>query len=249
MTNTYPRVFHLFLSVALLVAATQFAVGLRNVPPSTDESIIALQARHILNPPPSAEVRESLLPKPLFGRFPLLFMAQPYLFPLEAYIAAIPQRFLPTGAFGVRAIPFALSLAALVLSFLIIRNFGDVRKTWPGFLLLAFPSAYVLMMQFGYALPSYPSHLFLLALAVWLLQRYAADPSLVRATLCGVVCAAALAGQPLAAPLLPMCGLLILLWGEDGAVSCIRPSSGRFPPPVGRRCGWLNACIPAPMSP
>ena len=203
-----------FFALAVLMAVGMFVVGLVTIPPSTDESIIALQAKHILVPHPDPEVRTSIHPKPLFWRFPLLFMGQPYLFPLEAYIAAIPQRFLSPGAFGVRAVPFALSLAALVFSFMIMGAFGKTKDTWPGLLLLVFPSAYVLMMQFGYALPGYPSHLLLTALAILLMQRYAVSPRWLTAAGCGVVCAAALAGQFMAAPLLLMCGVLTLLYAR-----------------------------------
>ena len=204
----------MFFAAALIMAGGMFVVGLITLPPSTDESIIALQARHILTPHPDPEVRTSIHPKPIFWRFPLLFMGQPYLFPLEAYIAAVPHLVLPPGAFGARAVPFALSLAALVLSFLIIRRFGSVRDTWPGYLLLVFPSAYVLMMQFGYALPGYPSHLLLTALAIWLIQRYALQPRWLTSASCGLVSAAALAGQFMSAPLLAMCGVMIVLYAR-----------------------------------
>lgn len=227
-------IFHLYRLMAIWVAATMCWVSLKSLPPSTDESIIALQARHIVSPPSDKAVRESIQPQPLFGRFPLLFMAQPYLFPLEAYIAAIPQIFLPTGAFGVRAVPFALSFAALFLSFSILRRFGSVSKTWPGLLLLGLPSAYVLMMQFGYALPSYPSHLLWIALAIWLLQRYADRPQPIWAGLCGLTCAAALAGQLMAAPLLLLCGMSVLLIGNGWH----RVSHAAFFAAISA-CGWI----------
>jgi len=212
--QTSHKIAWYFFLLAVVVAVAMFSIGLKYIPASTDESIIALQAEYILNPPSDPEVRHSIHPKPLFWRFPLIFLAQPYLFPIEAYIAAIPQLVLPANAFGVRAVPFALSLGALWMSFLVMANFGRARDTWPGLLLLAVPSAYVLMMQFGYALPGYPSHLLFIALAIWLLQRYAGQPNAVWAGLCGLTCAAALAGQFMAAPLLLMCGALILVIGK-----------------------------------
>jgi hypothetical protein len=205
----------LLVLLAVTVAAYVFSVGLRHIPVSTDESIIALQARHIGSTHSDKELLHSLHPKPLFFRFPLLFLAQPYLFPLEAYIAAPFAPFLPTGPLGARAVPFAMGIITLVVSFLVLRRLGPWREAWPGALLLIFPSTYVAMLQFGYALPSYPSHLLLLALGIWLTVRYIEEPGLLRALLIAAICAMALAGQLMALPLVMICGVLIL-WAGPG---------------------------------
>jgi hypothetical protein len=209
------RILYLFFAGAVLVALAVFIVGQRHIPVSTDESILALQARHVLFPPADPDLRDAMHPKPVFHRFPLLFMAQPYLFPLEAYIAAPFAPLLPTNPFGARIVPLFLGLGALFLSFLILRRLGSWREAWPGALLLIFPSAYVAMLQYGYALPSYPSHLFFLALATWLTIRYIERATALRALGLGIVCAAALAGQLMALPLVLMCGVLVF-WAGPG---------------------------------
>jgi hypothetical protein len=199
------------------VAFGVFLTGQRHIPASTDESIIALQARHIVTPPDDPAVKHSMHPKPVWHRFPILFMAQPYLFPLEAYLAAPFSKALPVGAFGARFVPFMLGLSTLILSLLILRYLGGWRQIWPGALLLAVPSAYVSMLQYGYGLPSYPSHLFLTASAVLLLLIYSRRQQAWLAALLGVTCAAALAGQLMALPLVLMCGVLLLLAAKGWA--------------------------------
>jgi len=203
------------LCAALLVAVAVFIVGQLHIQPSTDESIIGLQSRHILRPPADPDILSSMHPKPVFYRFPVLFMAQPYLFPLEAYLAAVPAQFVPAGPLGARAVPFAMGVLTLWISFLILKRSGSWKEVWPGGLLLVFPSAYVAMLQYGYALPSYPSYLLFLALGVYLMMRYAETPTLWLAICAGVVSAAALAGQLMALPLALMCGVLVFWGGKD----------------------------------
>jgi len=65
----------LLLGLALRVSF--FAISVHRIPPMADEAITALQAKQILQ-----------------GHCPLLFTAQPYMFPLESYLN-VPHRPLP----------------------------------------------------------------------------------------------------------------------------------------------------------
>lgn len=142
----------LALLVAVALRAGLFVVGVRNIPPSSDESIMGLQARRIATQ----------------FRTPLLMMAQPYMFPLEAYASAPFIRWLPRTAFGVRAVPFVMSCAGVAALLALARRLGGWREIWPVALLLGWTPPYLLMLQGGYALPGYPSLFLLCGVAVWL---------------------------------------------------------------------------------
>lgn len=142
--------------VALVLRLTLFQTGLRHVPVSSDESITALQAIGITQSShdPAFDAKQS--PRGLKGRFPLLFMAQPYLFPLEAYLMAPLMPVMPRNAFGARFTALLIGFAGVLAGLLLLRRWGAWREIWPGVLLVMLPSAYVLILQAGYALPSYP---------------------------------------------------------------------------------------------
>lgn len=130
------------------------------MPAVDDECIIALQAKQIAR-----------------GDFSLLMLAQPYLFPLEAYIMAPIIEFLPRTAFGARIVAFCMGLVALLLGGLILRRWGAFKDVWPGLLLLLFGSPFLLILQSGMALPGYPSLILLPMLMVWLAQERVATQS------------------------------------------------------------------------
>lgn len=129
-----------------------FAVSVRHIPASSDESIMGLQAKRIATQ----------------FRTPLLMMAQPYMFPLEAYAAAPFIRWLPRTALGVRAVPFVMGVAGVVALWALCRRLGPWREVWPAALLIGAAPPYLLILQSGYALPGYPSLFLLTGAAVWL---------------------------------------------------------------------------------
>lgn len=146
------------IAAALGLRLAFFAISTTNVPPSSDEALSPLQAKHILA-----------------GHMPLLVMANPYQFPVESYLYAAFVKFLPHNAFGARLIPFLEGVAAFLLLLFFLPHMGGWRSVWGAALLLVLPSAYVLMLLAGYALPQHNSVVLLAALglcmAVW--QRHA----------------------------------------------------------------------------
>ncbi len=198
------------LAVALRVA--WFSVAVTRLQPSSDMSIPLLQARGIVQPDGSMLLRTKRHPRGLHGRFPLLMMAQPYLFPTEAYLSAPVALFLPTNTFGALIIPAILALLSVWLGLLVLRRWGDWREVWPGVLLVLFPSAYVLILQAGYALPGYPAMMCLSALALYLAQRHGeARWPWLNAFFAGLAAGLAVSSSLLAAPVLIGVAAVVML--------------------------------------
>jgi hypothetical protein len=65
----------LLLGLALAGRVALFRAGCVTMPATDDECIIALQAKQIIH-----------------GDFSLLMLAQPYMFPLEAYLELVPNK-------------------------------------------------------------------------------------------------------------------------------------------------------------
>ena len=134
------RTVLILLAVLAAIALRLYvaSAGLKYIPVTADEAITVLQAQRVLK-----------------GEWPLLVMAQPYEFPAEAYVTSLWARFALGSSFGARLLEFAAGFISL---FLLLRIF---RSLWPSehggiaVLLLLFPSAYVLMTQFGYGIPHY----------------------------------------------------------------------------------------------
>jgi hypothetical protein len=162
-----------------------FWISVSLVQPTADESIAQLMAEQVMR-----------------GDFPVLFLGQPYLFPVESYLAAPFAPLLPNNAFGARIVPALLQAAAVVVAFLILmRIFRDRPPRLAGLLLL-FPSAYLLMMQAAYALPGYSGLLLLSALAIlvaMLPRRGVGHPGLM-AALAGLFAGLSFASHMLAIP-------------------------------------------------
>ncbi len=133
MTPTKRFKFTLIASLvaaALVLRLVFFWISVSLVQPTADESIAQLQAERVMR-----------------ADFPVLMMGQPYLFPVESYIAAPFAPFLPNNAFGARLVPALLQAIATLVAFLILERMFRDRPPWPAALLLLFPSAYMLMMQ------------------------------------------------------------------------------------------------------
>lgn len=172
---------------AISVRIAMFGVGVRAIPVFDDECKIVLQAKQIAR-----------------GQFPLLILASPYIFPLEAYLQAPFVGFLPRDPFGARIQVFCMGLLAIFLSLLILRRWGSWKETWPGILLVLFPSGYLMMLQVGCALPGYPTLMLLAVLVIWLAQRHAEAERLlwVPALLGGIAGGLAASDTMLALPIL-----------------------------------------------
>ncbi|MBU0715900.1 MAG: hypothetical protein KJ964_11140 [Verrucomicrobia bacterium] len=147
----------------LLICAGLLALGLRlylywvgghTIPVTTDEAQTVLQA---------LDIRA--------GKWPLLFMAQPYMFPVEAYWMAPLVDLLPRTALGMRVLVLIEGFVFVGLSLMILRRMGGWREVWPGILLVLFPSVYLVMNQTAYSQPTYNSAFILALAAVWLVMR------------------------------------------------------------------------------
>ncbi len=202
------------LLAGLALRLSLFVTGLNHLPVSTDESITALQAIGVTQSTshPAYEAKQN--PRGVVGRFPLLFMAQPYLFPLESYLMAPGMPFLPATAFGARWMAGLLGLLGVLFTLLLLRRWGG-RGVWVvGGLLVLFPSAYLLIYQAGYALPSYPVLLAFSAGIFWLTQSSVRDerPRPVWVALAGLSAGLAMAVNLLALPV----ALAAVAWGGLG---------------------------------
>lgn len=140
----------LLVLAALALRLYTYAYAGVCIPVTSDEAITLLQAKDILR-----------------GHFPLLMAGQPYMFPIEAYLT-VPLVWLPRTAYGLRVLLLLEGAALVLLTVAILRSMGAFRRVWPGLLLALFPSAYVVMLQAGYAPPHYHSS-FILSLAAMLL--------------------------------------------------------------------------------
>ncbi|MDD4734879.1 MAG: hypothetical protein PHP44_02095 [Kiritimatiellae bacterium] len=177
------QVLWMLLLVALLWRAAFFCVSVNRVHVSGDECIMALQARGMTQSAEDPAFQTKQRPRGVFGRFPLLFMAQPYLFPVESYLSAPFIRLLPATALGLRLVPSIMGLFSSLFGLLLLRRWAgeDARvdglpaafpaAAW----LVVFPSAYVLMLQCVYMLPSYPAFMLLGLAALWAAERNRAE--------------------------------------------------------------------------
>jgi len=121
-----------------------FGISVSTLQPSSDESVLMLLAQQIRA-----------------GDLPLLFLAQPYLFPIESFAIAPLLPFLPDNAAGARMLPFLLHAATLgLLLRLLFRQTDSPHGRLVGAALLLLPSSYVLMIQSAYSMPGYAALLF-----------------------------------------------------------------------------------------
>ncbi len=167
----------ILILLAIALRCTWFYISVNHLPGYDDECKIAIQADDIAH-----------------GRsFPLLILASPYIFPLDAYLMAMTTHFLPRGEVGIRTIALLQGLVALLVFLQILRMGGDWRRVWPGVLLVLFPSAYWLMLQCATLLPGYPPMLLLGPLSIWLSLRRPQKTAGVALTTAGAGAASALA--------------------------------------------------------
>jgi hypothetical protein len=188
--------------VVLLTAAAVglrvafFCVSILSLQPSADESVAALQAQAISR-----------------GALPLLFTAQPYLFPLESYIMAPFIRILPPNAFGARVIPFLLGLLTMLVALRLLQRISGGKTAWPGALLILFPSSYYLTLEAAYALPGYTALPLLAGLGL-LAASYTHGEgwkALAAALLAGVACGLMYSAHMLALPIALMLAVCVCL--------------------------------------
>ncbi len=178
-----PMVITITLIALAVVLRLTFAwVSLQNLPATSDEASQVLLAKMIFH-----------------GQFPLLFIGQPYLFPLETYSMAPIVEWLPRNAFGARYQTFALGFLS-VLGFLLITGAAFTKGTrWPVALLILFPSAYQLLFTSAYAPPQYSMALTLSWISIYLVLRFRQTESMVLLLFSGLISGLAFSTQMLTA--------------------------------------------------
>ncbi len=129
--NYNSKLFFLTLLIfSFIIRFLYLSVGLKNFTINGDEATNFLQAKEIAN-----------------GVKSLLFWGQPYQFPIEAYLMSFFYPLLEWNTFGVRIIPFLICLLSFFIFLLLFKKIGNFKETWPGVLLLLFPSTYSLLRQ------------------------------------------------------------------------------------------------------
>lgn len=124
--------------VAILVRLIFLWISLTNLPVTSDEASSVLLAKMIFR-----------------GELPLLFVGQPYQFPIESYLMAPFVEWMPRTPFGARYQAIILGFAAFWGFFAITRRAFQPGSRWPAVLLICFPSAYFLIYLAAYAPPQY----------------------------------------------------------------------------------------------
>lgn len=142
------------LAVAMLLRLFFMSTSLMHLPATSDEASLALLAKMIWN-----------------GAFPLLFMGQPYQFPIEAYVMAPLVEWMPRNAFGVRYQAFLLGLVSIFGFLAIVRAALPSGSRWPAALIVLFPSAYLLMLTSAYAPPQYSMSITLAWISIYAVVR------------------------------------------------------------------------------
>lgn len=139
----------LLLVIGVVVRFYLYWVGGCHIPVTTDEALTVLQAEEVLQ-----------------GKWPLLLSAQPYMFPLEAYWMAPMVRWLPRSAHGMRVLVLLEGFVYTWLALLLMNRLVGAHRRWLpyGWMLVLFPSIYLLMNQTAYSQP-HNNSAFILALA------------------------------------------------------------------------------------
>ena len=133
-----------------------YVVGGATLPVTTDEAMTVLQAEMVLA-----------------GKWPLLLMAQPYMFPVEVYWMAPLVGWLPRTAHGMRVLVLLEGVVYTLCVLGLLWSWRDLRREarWAGVLLILFPSVYLVLNQTAYSLPHYNSA-FILVLAAVGIERW-----------------------------------------------------------------------------
>ncbi len=186
----------LFLLAAVGIRFAVAKAGLDHLPVTTDEAIVVLMAKQILQ-----------------GELPLVAMAQPYQFPLESYLMAPLVELMPRNAFGARFLSFLAGGLTLALLMGIAWKLAPEGRRWPMAALILFPSAYLLMIQFGYSLPHNNSSLVMCLAGVLLATAIPTWPSLRSAglvLLIGALCGLAFTNNMVVLSLILPIGIVAL---------------------------------------
>lgn len=173
----------LVITLAVLLRVLLIAASLEHVPATSDEASIVLQAKEIAR-----------------GNFPLLFLGQPLLFPVEAYTMAPLVEWLPRTTLGARYQTWVLGSLSVVGFLFLARSVFAKNQRWPAYLLILFPSSYLLLLTAGYAPPQYPTSLTLAWISFLLVLRHRQHPRIFLPVAAGAACGLAISNHLLFFP-------------------------------------------------
>ena len=131
-------VFGVVLLVALGLRVFFIWTSITHLPVTGDEALTVLIAKQVIR-----------------GEWPLLISGTPYLFPIEGYLMAPLVEWMPRNVVGARYLTLFLGLLSLGGFFFLVKKVLPKDSQWPAFLLVLFPSAYLLILQSGYVPPNY----------------------------------------------------------------------------------------------
>jgi len=193
------------IGLAVIVAAILLRLlflytSLVNLPVTSDEASSVLLAKMIAR-----------------GEFPLLFIGQPYQFPVESYLMAPFVEWMPRTPVGARYQAIILGALAFWGFVLIIRTAFLDRTCWPALLLVCFPSAYFLIYQAAYAPPQYSISLTLAWISILaVLRSRLGSRTGVYLAIAGLACGLALSNHLLTVTISVGVFALILFSGSLG---------------------------------
>jgi hypothetical protein len=187
----------LVIILAILMRLFLIAASLENVPATSDEASIVLQAKEIA-----------------CGNFPLLFLGQPLLLPVEAYTMAPLVEWLPRNTLGARYQTWVLGSFSVIGFLIIARTVFAKNERWPAYLLILFPSSYLLLLTFGYSPPQYPTSLTLAWVSILLVLRHRCRPRVWLPGLAGAACGLAISNHLLFLPVTLGAFTLIVFNGD-----------------------------------
>lgn len=186
------------IAAAFILRAVFAWFSLANLPATADEATIALMAKMIAH-----------------GDFPLLFMGQPRLFPVESYLMAPLIEWLPRNAFGARYQTLLQGLLSLAGFLLIVRNAYPPGKRWPAAVLILFPSTYLLMLTSAYAPPHYPMEITLAWISIYILLKWRQNRNSPLLVLIGFLCGLGLSNYLLSVTISAGVFMLIVFDGSS----------------------------------
>ncbi|HDZ79045.1 MAG TPA: hypothetical protein ENH39_07045, partial [Gammaproteobacteria bacterium] len=136
--------FGAVLLLALGLRAFFIWISITHLPVTGDEALTVLISKQVIR-----------------GEWPLLISGTPYLFPIEGYLMAPLVEWMPRNVVGARYLTLSLGLLSLVGFFFLVKKVLPRDSQWPAFLLVLFPSAYLLIIQSGYVPPNYATSILL----------------------------------------------------------------------------------------
>jgi hypothetical protein len=139
----------------LLIRIVLSHYSIVNLPPSSDEALSQYLAERIAN----------------YAEYPLLFVGQPYQFPVESYVRSMFTGIFEPGALEVRLPMILLHLLAVFMLCLAILHTASLKSSWPALFIILVPSGYWLLNQSAYFIPQYTASALLFALIIYLVIK------------------------------------------------------------------------------